>query len=78
MTASLRYGDELASLFEMLAKRADIDECDKVEFTAMTLTALGLSLEHLDSQIAIGVQNGYSAEKQMALIVEMLNPGTPT
>ena len=78
MTAHLRYGEELYSIFDMLAKRADIDECDKVEFTAMTLTAMGVSLEHLDRQIVIGVENGYPAEKQMALIAEMLNPVEPT
>lgn len=69
--AELKYEHAISALFEPLYEGWMTEE-DREEARKLFLQKLGRTMEELDNEVAIGVQNGYSVETQLQLLHRIL------
>lgn len=76
----LRYGDHIAQMFD--AQFEDwMDDSDRNWFVHECLVRAGVTLSKIDADIQTGVDNGYSADEQVRMMVAAIQqakqPTTP-
>lgn len=71
MFKDLRYGAQIFQLFE---SHFDdwMDDSDREHWLLKLLSAIGVSLDDLDKQIHVGVENGYPADQQVRIALSLL------
>ena len=76
--SALQYGAQIKQMLKMVGEHVGVDDLDEPEFIAMMEQAVACSFADFDKKIAVGVENGCPAEKQMVLIAEMLQLDWPS
>jgi len=70
-TKKIKHQNTINDFFDFLHEDW-MNEKDKREFNNEVLKAMGKNLNQLDEEIEVGVKNGYSPERQMAIIREFI------
>jgi hypothetical protein len=73
--SKLKYGTVLANFFALMLEPGASEE-DAIEFAAFIEEKLKVTIEELDAQIQIGIDNGYAADDQLLIMQKVL--GLPT
>lgn len=68
MSNMLKYKDQLQSLFKEVFQESWMSEQDWQEIEEAIFEVTGLSYEKLEQDLEVGVNNGYSIEKQFKLL----------
>ena len=66
----LKHGDTLYALLEPNFE-SWMSKADKLEYVILTLQSTGKTLNELDADVEVGVQNGYSPEEQIQICWEL-------